>query len=126
MAEWEADKEVFIEKLRKAGGTIQSILDKDPGGLVFSLDERMELQELMRRNDKVLLKLQKGEFTVAVVGLEKQARARSEMHSCATSSCRSIRSAARIRRRRSRREQKTAARSSFIRMRNFSGISRRC
>ncbi len=71
MAEWEADKEVFIEKLRKAGGTIQSILDKDPGGLVFSLDERMELQELMRRNDKVLLKLQKGEFTVAVVGLEK-------------------------------------------------------
>lgn len=71
MAEWGADKEAFIEKLRKAGGTIHSILDKDPGGLVFSLDERMELQELMRRNEKVLTKLQKNEFTVAVVGLEK-------------------------------------------------------
>ena len=71
MAGWEESREAFIQKMKKAKVTLEKILECDPARLVFSAEERSRLEGLMERNDKILTKLEKGEFTVAIVGLEK-------------------------------------------------------
>lgn len=71
MAGWEESREAFIQKMKKAKVTLEKILECDPARLVFSAEERSHLEGLMERNDKILTKLEKGEFTVAIVGLEK-------------------------------------------------------
>lgn len=71
MAGWEESREAFIQKMKKAKVTLEKILERDPARLVFSAEERSRLEGLMERNDKILTKLEKGEFTVAIVGLEK-------------------------------------------------------
>lgn len=71
MEGWEESKNAFIGKMRKAKMTLEQILERDPDRLVFSADERERLEGLLERNDKILTKLEKGEFTVAIVGLEK-------------------------------------------------------
>lgn len=71
MTDWEESKAEFIEKMRKEKMTLEQILERDSDQLIFSLNERERLTRLLERNDKLLTKLQKGEFTVAIVGLEK-------------------------------------------------------
>jgi len=71
MAGWEESRNAFIQKMKKAKVTLEKILERDPERLVFSAGERSRLEGLMERNDKILTKLEKGEFTVAIVGLEK-------------------------------------------------------
>ncbi len=71
MTGWEESKNAFVQKMKKAKVTLEKILECDPDRLVFSADERGQLERLMQRNDRLLTKLQKGEFTVAIVGLEK-------------------------------------------------------
>ena len=61
----------FIENLEKTAGAFDNILTKDPSGLVIGGEDRKILEELTKRNKKILSKLKKGEFEVAVVGLEK-------------------------------------------------------
>lgn len=71
MAGWEESRNAFIQKMKKAKVTLEKILERDPERLVFSAGECSRLEGLMERNDKILTKLEKGEFTVAIVGLEK-------------------------------------------------------
>ena len=71
MSQWEERKDEFIRKLEKSKTTFRDILAQDKDYLVFTSQDREELEALIQRNDKVLSKLKKGEFTVAIVGLEK-------------------------------------------------------
>lgn len=71
MSQWEERKDELIRKLEKSKMTFRDILEQDKDYLVFGLQDREELEALIQRNDKVLNKLKKGEFTVAIVGLEK-------------------------------------------------------
>ncbi|WP_314627277.1 dynamin family protein [uncultured Selenomonas sp.] len=71
MAGWEESRNAFIQKMKKAKVTLEKILERPPERPVFSAGERSRLEGLMERNDKILTKLEKGEFTVAIVGLEK-------------------------------------------------------
>ena len=69
--DWTEDQLVFIDKLSKMDNAFNEIFAKDRDGLVIGYEERSELEKLRRKNKKILDKLQKQEFTVAVVGLEK-------------------------------------------------------
>ena len=71
MSQWEDRKDELIRKLEKSKMTFRDILAQDKDYLVFTPQDREELESLLQRNDKVLSKLKKGEFTVAIVGLEK-------------------------------------------------------
>ena len=71
MSQWEERKDEFIRKLEKSKTTFRDILAQDKEHLVFTPQHREKIEELIRRNDVVLSKLKKGEFTVAIVGLEK-------------------------------------------------------
>lgn len=71
MSQWEERKDEFIRKLEKSKTTFRDILAQDKEHLVFTPQHREKIEELIQRNDKVLNKLKKGEFTVAIVGLEK-------------------------------------------------------
>ena len=64
----------FICDLEKTYKVFSEILNKDPDGLVISGDDRYKLEEITKRNDRLLKKLRSGEFTVAVVGLEKSGK----------------------------------------------------
>lgn len=69
--EWNEEQRVFIDKLDKAEKVFQEIFEKDKDGMVIGYEERQELEKLRKKNKRILDKLQKQEFTVAVVGLEK-------------------------------------------------------
>lgn len=69
--EWDDDQRAFIEKLGKMENAFRDIFAKDKDGMVIGYEERHELENLQRKNHKILTKLTKQEFTVAVVGLEK-------------------------------------------------------
>ena len=66
------EQQKFITKLDETDGIFDEIIQKDPNGMVIPFgEERIELERLRKRNQKVLNKLRTREFTVAVVGLEK-------------------------------------------------------
>lgn len=69
--EWNEEQRGFIDKLDRADKVFQEIFKKDKDGMVIGYEERKELEELCKKNKRILEKLQKQEFTVAVVGLEK-------------------------------------------------------
>lgn len=69
--DWDEDQQKFIEKLSKTDGAFNDIFAKDPDGMVIGYEESQELKELQKKNKKILDKLQKQEFDVAIVGLEK-------------------------------------------------------
>ena len=69
--EWNEEQQKFIDKLRAMENAFTEIFNKDKDGLVIGYEERKELESLRNKNRKILDKLVKKEFTVAVVGLEK-------------------------------------------------------
>ena len=71
MINWDAAQRNYIEKLKKCGETLKNILDKDPDGLVLSVDEKKRLNEEKAKVDLILKKFEVCDFTVAIVGLEK-------------------------------------------------------
>lgn len=64
-------KQDFIDKLSKADEIFSKIFKADSDSLVIQGEERDKLTALQVANKKILNKLKSGEFTVAIVGLEK-------------------------------------------------------
>ena len=71
MNDWEKSKKNFIDKLSKADEIFGEIFKADSDSLVIQGEEREKLTKLQTANKKILDKLKSGEFTVAIVGLEK-------------------------------------------------------
>lgn len=69
--QWDSQQQQFIEKLERMDQTFNLIFEKDSGNQVIGVDEQMDLKKLQAKNKKILEKLKGGEFSVAIVGLEK-------------------------------------------------------
>ena len=65
------NREEFIRKLENVQNVFREIKDKDKRRLVIRYEDRNVLEKLVRSNERMIQKLQKHEFAVAVVGLEK-------------------------------------------------------
>ena len=65
------NREEFIRKLENVQSVFREIKDKDKRRLVIRYEDRNVLEKLVRSNERMIQKLQKHEFAVAVVGLEK-------------------------------------------------------
>ena len=53
MSQWEDRKDELIQKLEKSKMTFRDILAQDKDYLVFTPQDREELESLLQRNDKV-------------------------------------------------------------------------
>ncbi|MBO6179360.1 MAG: dynamin family protein [Selenomonadaceae bacterium] len=71
MADWEENKQEFIEKLESASRAFDEIFKVDSDELVIQGEERDKLKKLAEENKVMLQKLKKNEFSVSIVGLEK-------------------------------------------------------
>lgn len=71
MPNWNEEQAKFIQKLERMENTFGEIFEKDKDGIVIAYNDREKLKELQAKNASVLHKLKSGEFTVAIVGLEK-------------------------------------------------------
>lgn len=69
---FEKDRKRFLEKLSKTNELFKKIDEIDNERLVIkNFEDRQALDILKSRNDFMLKKIDKGEFTVAIVGLDK-------------------------------------------------------
>ncbi len=68
---WNNEQLEFIDKLSSVSSVFNNILERDPQGNVIDYESRTQIEELYKKIKVILNKLQKHEFTVAVVGLEK-------------------------------------------------------
>ncbi len=68
---WNNEQLEFIDKLSSVSSVFNNMLERDPQGNVIDFESRTQVQELYKKIKTILNKLQKHEFTVAVVGLEK-------------------------------------------------------
>lgn len=71
MGDWDESRQQFIRKLDDTEALFKELFEKDAEGLIIRGKQREALGELCRRNNVILDKLKRKEFTVAVVGLEK-------------------------------------------------------
>ena len=71
MENFNENHQIFISKLERVQEIFKEIREKDKKRLVIQYKDRDTLEKLARSNEKMISKLKKQEFTVAVVGLEK-------------------------------------------------------
>lgn len=67
---WNEKQASYIQKLEKTIDSFVGILNIDPKGLVLG-EKRIDINNIIEHNKKLLLKLKNQEFSIAVVGLEK-------------------------------------------------------
>lgn len=67
---WDEEKKIYIHKLEKVINGIRQINDLEGNRLITS-EMKRDLEKLSAEANKILPKLVKGEFSIAVVGLEK-------------------------------------------------------
>lgn len=68
---WEQKREQFIEKLKRTENLFKELSEVDNTGMVIGNSEIEKLRKLQERNSEILKKLEKKEFSVAIIGLEK-------------------------------------------------------
>ena len=65
------DFEKLSARIKRTNDTFISILSKDPKLLVINSEDRFKIDSIIAKNSRLLKKLEKKEFEIAVVGLEK-------------------------------------------------------
>ena len=71
MENFEDAQKSFIQKLEKIQSVFREIKEKDRRRLLIQHSARDTFENLVRKNERMIIKLKKREFTVAIVGLEK-------------------------------------------------------